>query len=532
MSAITGALLIGSRDVAEGPTFRAVDPARGSEIEPAFVEAGPAHVAEAAALAAQAFPIYRATAPEARAAFLDAVAAEIEAIGDALIERASQETGLPAARLQGERARTTGQLRLFASWIRAGGADEPRLDSPLPERKPLPRADLRLRHIGVGPVAVFGASNFPLAFSVAGGDTASALAAGCPVIVKGHPAHPGTSELVGRAIRAAVAKAGLPEGVFSLLTGTSHELGGALVGDPRIAAVGFTGSRAGGLALVAIAAKRPVPIPVYAEMSSINPVFLLPAALESRAEALGTAFVGSLTMGAGQFCTNPGLVIAIEGEGLDRFLASAGTAMAGAPSATMLTPGIAGAYAKGVTALAGAGATEIARGGAEAGPNACRPALFVAEAGAFLSEAALSHEVFGASSLVIRCRDAAEMLAIARAVEGQLTATLHLDAADHKLAAELVPVLEEKAGRILANGWPTGVEVCHAMVHGGPFPATSDPRSTSVGTLAIRRFLRPVCYQDLPEALLPAAVKDGNPLRLPRLVDGTIVPAPASEDGK
>ncbi|MCB4767548.1 aldehyde dehydrogenase (NADP(+)) [Ancylobacter sp. Lp-2] len=529
---ITGALLIGSREVTEGPTFRAVDPALGVEIEPAFVEAGAADVAAAAALAAKAFPAYRATTPEQRAAFLDAVAAEIEAIGDALIERATQETGLPAARLQGERARTTGQLRLFALWIRAGGADEPRLDSPLPDRKPLPRADLRLRHIGVGPVAVFGASNFPLAFSVAGGDTASALAAGCPVIVKGHPAHPGTSELIGRAIRAAVAKAGLPEGVFSLLTGTSHELGGALVADPRIAAVGFTGSRAGGLALVAIAAKRPVPIPVYAEMSSINPVFLLPAALESRAEALGTAFVGSLTMGAGQFCTNPGLVIAIEGEGLDRFLASAGAAVSGAPAATMLTPGIAGAYAKGVTALAAAGATEIARGGAEAGPNACRPALFVAEAGAFLSEAALSHEVFGASSLVIRCRDAAEMLAVARAVEGQLTATLHLDAADHPLAAELVPVLEEKAGRILANGWPTGVEVCHAMVHGGPFPATSDPRSTSVGTLAIRRFLRPVCYQDLPEALLPPAVRDGNPLRLPRLLDGTIVPAPASEGGK
>ncbi|GAB4070493.1 aldehyde dehydrogenase (NADP(+)) [Ancylobacter sonchi] len=529
---ITGALLIGSREVTEGLTFRAVDPARAVEIEPAFVEAGAADVAAAAALAASAFPAYRATTPEARAAFLDGVAAEIEAIGDALIERASQETGLPAARLQGERARTTGQLRLFASWIRSGGADEPRLDSPLPERKPLPRADLRLRHIGVGPVAVFGASNFPLAFSVAGGDTASALAAGCPVIVKGHPAHPGTSELVGRAIRAAVAKAGLPEGVFSLLTGTSHELGGELVADPRVAAVGFTGSRAGGLALVAIAARRPVPIPVYAEMSSINPVFLLPAALESRAEALGTAFVGSLTMGAGQFCTNPGLVIAIEGDGLDRFLASAGAAVAAAPSATMLTPGIAGAYARGVTALAEAGAAEIARGGREGGPNACRPALFVADAHAFLAGEALSHEVFGASSLVIRCRDAAEMLSVARAVEGQLTATLHLDAADHGLAAELLPVLEEKAGRILANGWPTGVEVCHAMVHGGPFPATSDPRSTSVGTLATRRFLRPVCYQDLPEALLPPAVKDGNPLRLPRLLDGTIVPAPASEGGR
>ncbi|WP_425104701.1 aldehyde dehydrogenase (NADP(+)) [Ancylobacter sp.] len=521
MTELTGATLLGSRDLAGAATFRAVDPATGIELEPAFTEAGPAEVAEAAALAAAAFPLYRATTPEARAAFLDAIAANIEALGDALIARAARETGLPVARLTGERARTMGQLRLFASWARAGGADEPRLDSPLPARTPLPRADLRLRHIGIGPVAVFGASNFPLAFSVAGGDTASALAAGCPVIVKGHPAHPGTSELVGRAIRAAVREAGLPEGVFSLLTGTSHELGGALVADPRVKAVGFTGSRAGGLALCRIAADRPEPIPVFAEMSSINPVFLLPAALEARAEALATGFVGSLTMGAGQFCTNPGLVIALSGASLDRFIATAATAVAAAPAATMLTPGIAGAYAKGVAALEGsADVTEVAHG-AEGGANACRPALFVTEAAAFLREPLLSHEVFGASSVVIRCAHADEMRAVAGALEGQLTATLHLDPADHLLAAALLPVLEDKAGRILANGWPTGVEVCHAMVHGGPFPATSDPRSTSVGTLAIRRFLRPVCYQDLPEALLPAVVRTKNPLGLPRLVDGT-----------
>lgn len=522
LSMLTGAALIGARDIAGVQSFRAIDPARGEAIEPAFAEAGPEEVAQAAALAAAAFPVYRATTPEARAAFLDLIATRIEAIGEALIERAAQETGLPAARLQGERARTTGQLRLFASWVRSGGADEPRLDSPLPERKPLPRADLRLRHIGVGPVAVFGASNFPLAFSVAGGDTASALAAGCPVVVKGHPAHPGTSELVGRAIREAVAQAGLPEGVFSLVTGTSHALGAALVADPRIRAVGFTGSRAGGLALVNIATSRPVPIPVYAEMSSINPVFLLPAALKARAEALGAGFVGSLTMGAGQFCTNPGLVIALAGEGLDLFVAAATRAVRNAAPAAMLTPGIAQAYAKGVARL-GAQAHEVARADQEGGPNACRPALFVTDAATFVNEPVLSHEVFGASSLVVRCRDEAEMLDVAGAVEGQLTATLHMDAADHDLAARLLPILEEKAGRILANGWPTGVEVCHAMVHGGPFPATSDPRSTSVGTLAIRRFLRPVCYQDLPEALLPAAVQGDNPLHLPRLIDG--VPA-------
>jgi len=524
---LTGALLIGSRDVTDGKVFRAIDPARGEPIEPAFTDAGLRHVAEAAALAATAFPVYRETSPQARAAFLEAIAANIEALGDELIARATQETGLPTARIIGERARTCGQLRLFARWILAGGADEPRIDLALPERTPLPRADLRLCHVGIGPVAVFGASNFPLAFSVAGGDTASALAAGCPVVVKGHPAHPGTSELVGRAIRKAVAEAGLPEGVFSLLSGTTNDLGGALVADPRIAAVGFTGSRAGGLALVKIAAGRPVPIPVYAEMSAINPVFLLPAALEARAEALGTGFAGSLTMGAGQFCTNPGLVIGVKGAALDRFIASAGTAISAAAGAPMLTPGIQAAYEKGVAAFADRAET-VARGPEMDGPNRCRPALFVVDAPRFLADHALSNEVFGASSLVVRCADEAEMFALAEGLEGQLTATLQLDAADHGLAARLLPILEDKAGRILANGWPTGVEVCHAMVHGGPFPATSDPRATSVGTLAIRRFLRPICYQDLPDALLPAALRQGNPLGLPRLVDGVLQTGDAS----
>lgn len=523
---ITGALLIGSRDIVGGKAFHAIDPATGEAIEPAFTDAGPAHVAQAAALAAVAFPIYRETSPERRAAFLEAIATNIEALGDELIARASQETGLPIARITGERGRTCGQLRLFASWVREGGADEPRIDPALPDRKPLPRSDLRMRHVGIGPVAVFGASNFPLAFSVAGGDTASALAAGCPVVVKGHPAHPGTSELVGRAIREAVAEASLPEGVFSLLSGTTNELGGALVADPRIAAVGFTGSRSGGLALVKIAAARPVPIPVYAEMSSINPVFLLPAALEARAEALGAAFAGSLTMGAGQFCTNPGLVIGVAGAALDRFIASAGSAINAASASPMLTPGIQAAFEKGVAALAARTET-VARAPATEGPNRCRPALFVVDAPAFFADHTLSNEVFGASSLVVRCADEDEMVALAHSIEGQLTATLQLDTDDHRLATRLLPILEDKAGRILANGWPTGVEVCHAMVHGGPFPATSDPRSTSVGTLAIRRFLRPICYQDLPDTLLPAALQRDNPLGLPRLVDGVLQPGDA-----
>lgn len=517
---ITGELLIGTRDVAGGATFAAFDPARNETIEPAFADAGKAEAAAAARLAAEAFPIFSETTPAARAAFLEAIATQIEAIGEPLIERAAQESGLPLARLIGERGRTVGQLRLFAQVVRQGAWVDARIDQAQPDRAPLPRADLRARHIAIGPVAVFGASNFPLAFSVAGGDTASAFAAGCPVVVKGHPAHPGTSELVGRAIRAAVADAGLPEGVFSLVSGTSNELGAALVADPRIKAVGFTGSRAGGLALMDIAAARPVPIPVYAEMSSINPVFLLPSVLEARAEALGTAFAGSLTLGAGQFCTNPGLVIAVAGGALDRFTAAAATAIEKAAAATMLTPGIAGAFRRGIEALGATDSVGLVAQGATGGANACQATLFVTQARAFLDDHSLSNEVFGAASVIVVCADLDEMIAVAEAIEGQLTATLHLDAADHRLARQLLPILEQRAGRILANGWPTGVEVCHAMVHGGPYPATSDPRSTSVGTLAIRRFLRPVCYQDLPDDLLPAALQRANPFGLPRLVDG------------
>ena len=395
------------------------------------------------------------------------------------------------------------------------------IDTALPERAPLPRPDLRQRRIAIGPVAVFGASNFPLAFSVAGGDTASALAAGCPVVVKGHPAHPGTSEMVGRAITEAVADCGLPGGVFSLLQGTGNDLGAALVRDPRIKAVGFTGSRAGGLALVDIAQRRAEPIPVYAEMSSVNPVVLFPHALANRAEALGRDYVASLTLGSGQFCTNPGLVIAMAGPDLDRFEQAAADALGGAQAQVMLTSGIHASYDRGVEAIAGHSAVqELGRGAAPTGCNQGRAALFRTDAKAFLQHPELAEEVFGAASLIIRADSPDEIAAVLRAMEGQLTVTLQLDPADEALAAPLVPLLELKAGRILANGWPTGVEVSSAMVHGGPFPATSDPRSTSVGTAAIERFLRPVCYQNLPDSLLPAAVKHGNPLGLPRLVDG------------
>jgi NADP-dependent aldehyde dehydrogenase len=377
-----------------------------------------------------------------------------------------------------------------------------------------------LRKLPLGPVVVFGASNFPLAFSVAGGDTASALAAGCPVIVKGHSAHPGTSDLVAQAIVSAARECKLPEGVFSLLNGNVHALGGALVAHPRIKAVGFTGSRRGGLALMKIASERPEPIPVYAEMSSINPVLLLPHALAAKAEALGAAFVASLTLGVGQFCTNPGLLIALDGKDLDRFIAAASTALGDVQPAVMLTAGIHGAYEKGVAQLFEHPKVEpLARGPEAQGKHCGRGALFAVKGRDLLQHPEVMDEVFGASSVIVRCASEEQLVDVLEHLEGQLTATLHVVEEDQALAARLIPVLERKAGRLIANGWPTGVEVSHAMVHGGPFPATSDGRSTSVGTLSIERFLRPVCYQDFPDALLPQVLQNDAPPR-PRRLDG------------
>lgn len=518
---IDGAMLVGN-EVRQSPSrFQSHDPSTGSALTPDFSSAGEADVAQACALADLAAPHYAATDPESRAVFLETIASEIEAIGDDLIVRAVQESGLPRARIEGERGRTAGQLRLFAKFVRQGDWLDVTIDPAMPDRAPLPRPDLRRMNIAVGPVAVFGASNFPLAFSVAGGDTASALAAGCPVVVKGHPAHPGTGELVARAIQRAVAACNLPAGTFSYLPGETNALGAALVSDPRIKAVGFTGSRGGGLALMKIAAARKEPIPVYAEMSSINPVILMPAALAARGKALAEGFVQSLTMGAGQFCTNPGLVIAVDGPDLDAFVAAAAEAMAGSAALTMLSPGIHDSYAKGVAALAQHTAVEtIARGQPETGANQAIAALFQTGAEQFLADAALGHEVFGSSSVIVRCRDLDEVVRVIASLEGQLTATLQLDDADIQDARALLPVLADRVGRVLANGWPTGVEVAHAMVHGGPFPATSDGRTTSVGTLAMQRFLRPVAFQNLPKSLLPAALADDNGWGVARRVDG------------
>ncbi len=519
---LTGDMLIG-REAVRGSeaAVHGVDPATGETLAPAYAGAGAAELERACALAWAAFDRYRETSLQQRAQFLEAIADHIAALGDELVQRACVESGLPKARIEGERGRTMGQLKLFAATVRDGGWLGARIDPALPDRKPLARVDLRLRHVPLGPVAVFGASNFPLAFSVAGGDTAAALAAGCPVVVKAHPAHPGTSEMVGQAIRQAAMACDMPDGVFSLLFGAGNWLGGALVADPRIKAVGFTGSRAGGLALVRIAAARAEPIPVYAEMSSINPAVLLPGALAARGAAIGKGFVASLTMGAGQFCTNPGLILAQDGPGLDAFVAAAREALGVSAPTTMLQTGIFQAYERGVERLqATAGVTAVARGMVASGGNQGQAALFATDAARFLADESLSGEVFGASSLLVHCPDLAAMRAVLEHLEGQLTITLHMEDADSNDARTLLPTLERRAGRVLVNGWPTGVEVGHAMVHGGPYPATSDGRSTSVGSLAIARFLRPVCYQDFPETLLPPALRDSNPWRISRRVDG------------
>jgi alpha-ketoglutaric semialdehyde dehydrogenase len=524
---ITGDMLIGGSAVrGTKGTLRAFDPARNMEIEPEFGAGGTVEVDRACELAALAFDPYRQAPLEKRARLLEAIADNIVALGDTLIERAQAESALPKARLEGERGRTVGQLRLFASLVREGRWLSATIDQAMPDRKPLPRSDLRAQKIPVGPVAVFGASNFPLAFSVAGGDTASALAAGCPVVVKAHPAHLGTSELVGRAIQKAVADSGLPEGVFSLLVGAGNEIGEALVAHPAIKSVGFTGSRRGGVALVNIASKRREPIPVFAEMSSVNPFFVLPGALAKRGEAIANGFVDSVTLGVGQFCTNPGIVLLLDGPNKQPFIDAAAKALAQKGAQSMLTPGIANAYKDGVSQRRELnGVQSIAQGQQTDATCSALPVLFQTNAMQFLATAQLEDEIFGPTSLIVTCNDIDEMVKVAEYIEGQLTATLQIEQEDYELARKLLPTLERKAGRILANGYPTGVEVCHAMVHGGPYPATSDSRATSVGAMAIERFLRPVCYQDLPAALLPEALHDENPLKLLRILDGKPVQA-------
>lgn len=468
----------------------------------AFSQGTPDLIDQAVRSAEAAFVEYAAVARPTRAAFLRAIADRIEARGAAITDVAMSETGLPAARLEGERGRTTGQLRLFADHIERGDFLDRRHDVALPDRAPLPRPDLRMIQRPIGPVAVFGASNFPLAFSVAGGDTASALAAGCPVVVKGHEAHPGTSELVAATIAEAAQQTGMPPGVFSMVHGGSVEVGKALVRHPLICAVGFTGSLTAGRALFDLCAARPMPIPFFGELGSVNPMFLLPAALASRGAEIAAGWAASLSMGAGQFCTNPGVAVAIEGRDADCFARAAASALAQIGRQTMLTPGIADTYRRGRDRLAALPGVERLVA-SEDGDRIATPDLFCTDFATWTQQPALHEEVFGPLGLIVTVADAPDMRRFAEGLDGQLTATLQIDAGDAAEARSLLPLLERRAGRVLANGFPTGVEVSNAMVHGGPYPASTNFGHTSVGTMAIRRWLRPVCYQNIPPELMP-----------------------------
>ncbi|WP_077922678.1 aldehyde dehydrogenase (NADP(+)) [Spirosoma sp. 209] len=520
--------LIGHESVlGEGDSFQAYAPAQGDLLPDEFtnVTAEQADMAVEKALAA--FAPYQKRSPQQRADFLDAIAAEIENLGDALIERAVLESGLPTGRIAGERGRTTGQLRLFANLLREGSWVDARINPALPDRQPLPRPDLRRMLVPLGPVVVFGASNFPLAFSVAGGDTASALAAGCPVVCKAHPSHPGTSSMVGSAIATAAQKTGMPDGVFSLLH-ADNEVAQRLVAHPAIKAVGFTGSRRGGLALLRVAQERPEPIPVYAEMSAVNPLIVLPGSIAEDPTKVAAGLAASVTLGVGQFCTNPGLVFMLDGgESLtNAFLETVAEKIRATAPATMLNAGIQQAYQKGVQqirVLPGVHLLAEAETDADESRTEGRPTVLTTTAPLFMSNTDLSHEIFGPSSLVVICQTEAELADCIDSLEGQLTATLYATPDELQQSAyDWIGRLQEKAGRVLFGGFPTGVEVCEAMTHGGPFPATSDSRTTSVGTAAILRWVRPVSYQSFPDALLPPALQNGNPLGIWRNVDGVL----------
>lgn len=521
---LTNKNFIGGTLSAQGTTtFFATNPATGQRLEPAFIEATAVEVDQAMDLALAAFEQNSRVPAEQTATLLDAIAEEIMALGDALLERAGAESGLPAARLTGERARTVGQFKMFAELVREGSWVDARIETAQPERKPLPKPDARRMLIPIGPVVVFGASNFPLAFSTPGGDTASAFAAGCPVVVKGHPAHPGTNALVASAIHRAVSNAGLPPGWFSLVQGASTEVGMALVTHPAARAVGFTGSLKGGRALFDAAAARPVPIPVYAEMGSVNPVFVLPGALRERGVEIAAGLCASVTLGVGQFCTKPGLIFGLNAAPLDGFKQALADKITLTIPATMLHEGIRRAFVSAADKVAQTPSVQpLGRSAIEPDPDRTQssPTIFVTEGANFLSQHALHEEMFGPASLLVVCGSRDELEAAARSLEGQLTATIHGTPDDLQEFRSLCAILEQKAGRLIYNGYPTGVEVGPAMHHGGPYPATTDSHWTSVGTAAIYRFARPVCYQDFPQEALPPELQDSNPRNLWRLIDG------------
>lgn len=520
---ITGKNISGFQTTATGTsTFQAANPATSSVLPEVFYNATNEEIDAAAKKAAAAFTAYNQKSPAAKAAFLDAIADEIMALGDDLINRASAESGLPAARLTGERARTTGQLKMFAQLLREGSWVSACIDTAIPDRQPLPKPDLRRMMEAVGPVVVFGASNFPFAYSAAGGDTASALAAGCPVIVKAHPAHPGTDELVSQAIISAAKKTNMPDGVYSMVH-SNNEGAINLVTNAAIKAVGFTGSRNGGMAIFNAAVNRPEPIPVYAEMSAVNPVIILPGAVAANGAAIANGLTASVTLGVGQFCTNPGLVFMVDDANTKLFLLALTQAVEKTTPATMLSKGISTNYENGVARLKTTASVSVlskASVNAAAEKTEAAACVFTVKQKDFITDASLAAEVFGPATTIVLCNNVDEIKEALKIIEGQLTATLHATDADAAVVSDIVALMKEKAGRLVFGAFPTGVEVADAMVHGGPFPATTDGRTTSVGTAAIQRFVRPVSYQNFPQHLLPDALKDSNPLHILRQVNG------------
>jgi 2,5-dioxopentanoate dehydrogenase len=519
--AISGKNFVGNTVSAKGSnTFSAVNPATAQVLPEIFYLITEEEIENIAAKAATAFTEYQQKLTEGKAIFLETIADEIMALGDELINRAAAETGLPVARLTGERGRTTGQLKMFANVLREGSWVQAKVDTAIPGRQPLPKPDLRCMLVPLGPVLVFGASNFPFAYSVAGGDTAAALAAGCPVIVKAHPSHAGTDALVAHAIITAAQKTNMPDGIFSMFFGT-EEMAMQLVKHPVVKAIGFTGSRKGGMAIFNAAVNRPQPIPVYAEMSAVNPVLLMPGAIAVNPQAIVEGLAASVTMGVGQFCTNPGLVFMVDDVNTKMFLQSLAENIEKIAPATMLSKNICTAYSDGIEKLK-ATANLLAQGSkiADAGKTEAAPYIFTVAQKDFMANKNLSNEVFGPVSLIVLCKNADEIKEALQNTEGQLTVTIHANTDDEKYLPGIISLMKEKAGRILFGGFPTGVEVCDAMVHGGPFPATTDARSTSVGSSAMLRFARPVAYQNFPQQFLPNALKDNNPSGILRIIDG------------
>ena len=518
---ITGKNYIGNELSASGnKTFKTFNPQLNIENSEVFYEANQDEVNRAAQMASRAFETYRDFSGIQKASFLRSIASEIEALGKELILMYCAESGLPEGRGLGERGRTIGQLNSFAGLLEKGDWVDAVIDTAIPDRIPVPKEDIRRMNRAIGPVVVFGASNFPLAFSTAGGDTASALAAGCTVIVKSHPMHAGTSEMVASAIVKAAKKTGMPDGVFSHVNSNGYEVGQSLVSHPLIKAVGFTGSYAGGKALYDLAAKRKEPIPVFAEMGSVNPVIILPSALENKLDFWAKAYANSITLGAGQFCTNPGLLLTVESEHLDDFCSKLAHHLSEIQATCMLHPAIEGKFSKDKDALLKEDSIDqIYQADHQIKANFARQTLATVRGKDFLKNTNLHHEVFGPFSLVVRCENDKELAAILKVLEGQLTGTILADEEDLSSNRQMISLLSDKVGRIIFNSVPTGVEVCHAMVHGGPFPASTDSRFTSVGTSAIQRWVRPVCYQNWPDRLLPDELKNENPLGIYRIIN-------------